>query len=204
MDYSKIGGFIAREREDRLLTQAELARQLYVSEKTVSKWETGRGLPDTSLLPRLCDILNISVNELLCGERLDAPAYKAKAEDNLAALLRQRKSNKRKLLWSSACCLLDFSVLLVMTMLAGFLDIPAWLRICLIAYGLLISVSGVGIAVFFDLHVGSFACRYCGKTFIPSAKAYVFSLHTLTARRLTCPHCGKTGLCKKKSRNKDA
>ena len=71
-------------------------------------------------------------------------------------------------------------------------------------FQLLISVSGVGIAVFFDLHVGSFACRYCGKTFIPSAKAYVFSLHTLTARRLTCPHCGKTGLCKKKSRNKDA
>ena len=69
-------------------------------------------------------------------------------------------------------------------MLAGFLDMPVWLRICLIIYGFLICVFGIGVAVVYDVNVGSFECGYCGKKFAPTLKAYIFSIHTLTARPL--------------------
>ena len=68
MDYEKIGSFIAQERKAKNLTQANFARQLHVSEKTVSKWENGNGLPDTGLLLTICEIFDVSVNELLSGE----------------------------------------------------------------------------------------------------------------------------------------
>ena len=70
MDYNKIGNFIATERKAKKLTQAKLAEKIFVSEKTVSKWENGKGIPDTNSLPKLCEIFNISLNELLSGERL--------------------------------------------------------------------------------------------------------------------------------------
>ena len=68
-DYNKIGNFILKERKAKKLTQAKLAEKLFVSEKTVSKWENGKGLPDTNLLHKLCEILEVSLNELLSGEK---------------------------------------------------------------------------------------------------------------------------------------
>lgn len=203
MDERKIGSLIARERKDKNLTQAELAEKLHVSEKTVSKWENGRGLPDTGLLLNLCSIFGISVNELLSGERLSATEYREKAENNMSNLLVQRKSNRDKILFSAVCCFLTISVMLVCALLAGFLAMPLWLRICLLVYGFLIAVFGIGTAIFYDRKAGSFICKYCGKKFVPSAKAYFISYHTFTARRLKCPFCGKTGMCKKSLEDKD-
>ena len=68
MDYDKIGKFIMSERKAKKLTQAKLASMIFVSEKTVSKWENGNGVPDTSVLPALCEVLGVSLNELLNGE----------------------------------------------------------------------------------------------------------------------------------------
>ena len=63
MDYNKIGDFIAEKRKEKKLTQAKLAEKIFVSEKTISKWENGKGLPDTASLPKLCEILDITLNE---------------------------------------------------------------------------------------------------------------------------------------------
>ena len=97
MDQSKIGTFIAALRGEHGLTQKELAQMLHISDKTVSKWETGRGLPDVSLMPPLCDVLGISINELLSAERLDETRYRAKAEENMVTLLRRRSMGKKLL-----------------------------------------------------------------------------------------------------------
>ena len=70
MDYKKIGNFIKEERKNKNLTQAKLAEKLFVSEKTVSKWENGNGLPDTKDLPKLCEIFEVSLNEILAGEKI--------------------------------------------------------------------------------------------------------------------------------------
>lgn len=68
MNQEKIGKFIAELRKEKNLTQVQLAHQLGVSDRTISKWETGRGMPDVSILKKLSETLGISVNELLCGE----------------------------------------------------------------------------------------------------------------------------------------
>ena len=69
MNQEKIGKFIAKERKHKKLTQKELADKLRLSEKTISKWECGKGLPEVSLMQPLCKELNISVNDLLNGEK---------------------------------------------------------------------------------------------------------------------------------------
>lgn len=203
MDCKKIGSFIAKERKAKNLTQEALAQKLYVSAKTVSKWENGKGLPDTDLLLKKCDIFGISVNELLSGERLDSQKYIDKAEDNIAILLLQRKSNRQKILFSAIWCSLSCSVLFVCIALASFLDIAIWLRISLIIYGTVIFIFGLSVAIIYDINIGSFECKYCGTKFVPTAKEYIFAYHTFTTRRLKCPHCGKTGSFKKSLLNRD-
>lgn len=83
MDQVKIGKFIKVTRKEKLFTQREVADRLNISEKTVSKWETGRGLPEVSFMLPLCELLGITVNELLSGERLDEKQYYKRAEKNL-------------------------------------------------------------------------------------------------------------------------
>ena len=75
MDQVKTGRFIAARRRSLGLTQRELAEKLSVSDKTVSKWECGNGLPEVSLMLPLCELLGINVNELLTGEMLDDASY---------------------------------------------------------------------------------------------------------------------------------
>ena len=80
MNYNKIGAFILNERKAKNLTQAKLAEKLFVSEKTISKWENGNGIPDTNSLPKLCEIFGVSLNELLNGCRMNNEEYINSAE----------------------------------------------------------------------------------------------------------------------------
>lgn len=80
MDQTRIGTFIAVLRKEKGLTQKELAEQIGISDKTVSKWETGNGMPDIAYLSPLCEVLDINVNELLSGEKLPSEEYLGKAE----------------------------------------------------------------------------------------------------------------------------
>lgn len=198
MNCKKIGTFIASRRKAKGLTQAKLAEKLYVSEKTVSKWENGNGLPDTAVLMNLCEILGVNLNELLSGEKLTDDVYKPTAEDNLANLLAERKTNKQKIAFSVVCFLVCFSVLLVCVLLAGYLLMPTWLQICLIVYGFIVTIFGLGVAIYYDIKAGLFECRRCGKKFTPSTSAYILGLHSATTRFLKCPHCGKRSFCKKR------
>ena len=82
MDQEKIGKFIAELRKEKNMTQKELAESLGITDRAISKWENGRGMPDLSLLTPLCEILGVSINELLSGERLDKKDYQEKLEEN--------------------------------------------------------------------------------------------------------------------------
>ena len=68
MEPDKIGKFIANLRKEKNLNQQELANELYVSTKTISKWETGRGIPDLASLRKICEYFNITLEELLNGK----------------------------------------------------------------------------------------------------------------------------------------
>lgn len=96
MNQTEIGEFIAKCRKEKKLTQAQLAEKLNITDRAVSKWETGKSMPDSSIMLELCDILGITVNELLSGEKIDMVSYEKKADENLIALKRKDENNMTK------------------------------------------------------------------------------------------------------------
>lgn len=96
LNQEKIGRFIADRRKMCGITQRQLAEKLGVSDKAVSKWETGRSMPDNAILLELCEELGINVNELLSGEKLSDDSYHGKAEENMVNLIKQTENEKRK------------------------------------------------------------------------------------------------------------
>lgn len=96
MDQKCIGAFIAQCRKEKKLTQAQLAELLNVTNQAISKWENGRGMPDVSLLEPLCNILNISLNELFSGEHIPIEKYKEKAEENISKLYKEKQITSLK------------------------------------------------------------------------------------------------------------
>ena len=95
MNQEKIGKFIAKCRKEKSFTQSELADKLNISNKAISKWETGRGIPDASIMLELCAYLEITVNELLSGEKLEEGEYKEKANENIINIAKESEKNKK-------------------------------------------------------------------------------------------------------------
>lgn len=96
MNQIEIGKFIAKCRKEQKLTQAQLAEKLNITDRAISKWETGKSMPDSSIMLELCKILGITVNELLSGEKVDMDSYEKRADDNLIALKRKDENNMTK------------------------------------------------------------------------------------------------------------
>ena len=113
MEQQKIGKFIHDLRKEKEMTQKQLADRVGVSDKTISKWETGRGIPDTAIMSELCKVLGISINELLSGERLSVDNYSGKAEENMVNLLKDKEQEKEKQKWSKVNVALNLLWLLL-------------------------------------------------------------------------------------------
>lgn len=95
MDQVKIGKFIAKCRKEKNLTQQELADRLNVTDRAISKWENGRGMLDISLLQQLIEILDVSLNELLAGERINKKSIKIYDENLMNSLAEKNKLSKK-------------------------------------------------------------------------------------------------------------
>ena len=106
MDQIKIGRFIAETRKSKNLTQKQLAEKLSISDKTVSKWECGKGLPDVSIMLDLCEELQITVNDLLTGESVSKIDYQKKAEENMMNLMKENQENKKRMILSVICAVI--------------------------------------------------------------------------------------------------
>ncbi len=96
MNQDEIGKFITKCRKGKNLTQAKLAEKLNITDRAVSKWETGKCMPDSSIMLELCEILGVTVNELLSGEKIDMENLEKKADENLIALKKKDENNIRK------------------------------------------------------------------------------------------------------------
>lgn len=118
MNQIKIGKFIAYLRKEKQLTQLELAQRLGITDRAISKWENGRGLPDLSLIKPLCDELDITVNELLCGERIAAEQIGVKTEENILNTLKfsKKKINKVKAILLAALLSVFLFFIILFTM----------------------------------------------------------------------------------------
>lgn len=96
MNQIEIGKFIAKCRKEKKITQAQLAEKLNITDRAVSKWETGKSVPDSSIMLELCQLLGITVNELLSGEKVNMDNLKRKADENLIVLKKKVDNNIAK------------------------------------------------------------------------------------------------------------
>ena len=198
MNQVKIGKFIQETRKEQSLTQRELAEKLNISDKTVSKWERGSGLPEVGLMLPLCEVLKISVNELLSGERLDEKLYHKRAEENIMDLLKEKAEAKKKLILTALIVFITVLAAATLVGVAGTIEMETWLRVVLIVVAIVVIAVGLAVGCVLERDAGVYECKYCGERFVPTMGAYLWGAHTLTRRRLKCPHCGKTSYCKKR------
>ena len=196
MDQEKIGAFISTLRKEQGMTQQQLADAIGVSNKTISKWECGKGLPDVSLMLPLCTALDITVNDLLSGERVSATDYQQKAEGNMMNLMKENEENRKKMALSIITGVITIIAVCALIVIASFLDLPVIVRIILVVFSVAVALTGIAAAAMLDIKAGYFECSQCKELFVPSMDEYVKSYHTFTKRRLTCPKCGKTGMCR--------
>lgn len=197
MDQIKIGEFIAEERKRKGYTQKILSEKLGISDKTISKWERGNGFPEVSLLIPLCSELDITVNELLSGERVSEEQYRKKAEENMVNLVKEAQENKKKIILSVMVGILTIIAAVPLFIVAGMFDMSTGVRIAFIAIGIVVVVIGIAVACIMDREAGAFECPECHERFIPDMKSYIMAAHTLTKRKLICPKCGAHRYCKK-------
>lgn len=198
MDQIKTGKFIAEMRKEKKLTQRELAELLFISDKTVSKWETGNGLPEVALMLPLCNALGITVNELLSAERLVDSEYQKRAEENIMNLMKEKEESKRNILLGVIAAIVSIISGTTLISVAGLVDLEVWQRILLIFIALIDMAGGIYVAAALEMKSGTFECRHCKSRFVPTASAYVAGAHSLTTRYLKCPQCGKKSFCKKR------
>ena len=198
MDQIKIGRFIAERRKKASLTQMQLAEKLGITDKAISKWERGVAMPDTSIMLKLCDILGISVNELLCGEKIDMENNNQKNEQLFLDMAKELE-RKNKTVWTSMWIIMGVSVI----GLIGGLAVAAFL----IPEGIWQLLTILGICVLFlipcfyalklEVSVGAYKCKNCGHEIVPTYKQALNAMHMGTTRYLKCPECGKRTWCKK-------
>ena len=199
MDQVKIGKFISNERKAKGYTQKQLSELLGISDKTISKWECGNGFPEASLLLPLCNELEITVNELLTGERISQQNYKKKAEENMVNMIREKEENKQKILLTTMIGVISTITFLTLLLVVCFYTDVITLPIKMVLMVIAISVFGVGlyVAMWGDRKIGYFKCRNCNELFTPTFMQYNMGMHLLSTRYLKCPHCKTRTWCKK-------
>ena len=198
MDQIKIGRFIAVRRKRAKLTQLQLADRLGITDKAVSKWERGITMPDTSIMLELCDILGISVNELLSGEKINMENSSQKNEQLLLDMAKELEK-KNKTIWSSmwAIMIVSMTALIAGIFIAAFL-IPegVWQLVTILCVCVLFLIPCF-YALKLEVSVGAYKCQNCGYEIVPTYKEVMMAMHRGFTRHLLCPKCNKRTWCKK-------
>lgn len=199
MDQIKIGKFIAERRKKIGLTQMQLGEMLGITDRAVSKWENGRSLPDSSIMLELCRILEITVNDLLCGEVITVDNYKEKLEKNMLEMVKQKEENDKKLLSVEILIgILSMIILLGFTFAASFFQMEDWLRIVLIVGGFIPCLVGIGFAIRIEQMAGYYECKKCHHKYVPTYNSVLWSMHFGRTRYMKCPKCEKRSWQKKR------
>lgn len=198
MDQMKIGRFIAQRRRQANLTQMQLAEKLHITDRAVSKWETGKAMPDTSIMLPLCEILNISVNDLLSGEVVTMEHYNQELENHLLEMAKQKEEADKKLLHLEILIgIFSIIILLGFVFSAALVPMADWLRIVLIVVGFAISMVGICYAVKIEQTAGYYECAKCKHRYVPTYKSVIMAAHVNRTRYMRCPACNQRSWQKK-------
>ena len=198
MDQVKIGKFIAECRKKVNLTQMQLAENLGITDRAISKWERGKAMPDSAVMLELCDILKITVNDLLNGEKISMENNNQKNEQLLLDMAKEVEQ-KNKVIWT---CMW---ILMIVSMIALFAGI--FITAFFIPEGIWQLVAMLGICIVFlipcfyalklEVSVGAYKCKNCGHEIVPTYKEALNAMHIGFTRYLKCPKCNKKTWCKK-------
>ena len=198
MDQVKIGKFIAQQRKQAGLTQLQLAERLRITDRAVSKWETGKSLPDSSLMLELCGLLGITVNDLLNGEVIEMEKINEKTERTLLELAREKEqAHRRLLILEIVIGLIAVLFLFSMVLLASFLELQTWLRITMIVFGFVVFLTAMAFGLRIEQTAGYYQCAKCGHRFVPTYSSVVLAMHVNRTRYMKCPRCGRRSWQKK-------
>ncbi len=197
-DQEKIGKFIALCRKEQGFTQAVLAEKLGITDRAVSKWETGRSLPDASIMPELCALLKININELFSGERITMENYKERSDELLIEMKKQEEITNKKLLSLEIVIGYMASItFLAMIFVASYAQMPAWARVILIVIGIGTFAVGMVNALKIEHDAGYYECPECKERYVPTMREVVLAPHIGTSRWMKCPYCGNKAYHKK-------
>lgn len=193
MDQVQIGKFIAQRRRDVGLTQMQLAEKLDITDRAVSKWETGRSLPDSAIMLELCDVLKITVNDLLCGEVVTMENYNKELENNLLEMVKEKEQADRRLLKMEVLIgILSCVVMFVPIFIGALVPIEKdWVRLIIVLSGLIPGLIGFLVALKLEQVAGFYECQKCGHRYVPTYKAVNLAMHMGRTRYMQCPKCGE-------------
>lgn len=198
MNQVKIGKFIASKRKEQGLTQLQLAEKLCITDRAVSKWETGKSLPDTSLMPELCKLLKITINDLLCGEVVSVENYNEKAEKALLEMVKKEEmQNKKLMMYENVIGFGSTISFLIQVLVAVFFVKNTTAQIILFILAFAFLIVGVSFALKIEAETGYYECQKCHNKYVPKYSSVYFAMHLGTTRYMKCPKCGKRSWQKK-------
>ena len=198
MDQIKIGKFITECRKKKNLTQAQLAENLNITDRAISKWETGKSMPDFDIMLKLCEILEISVNELLCGEMINMEQKDEQLNELIFQMAKNEERYHKRLRHSAYVIIATSMVALVCLITLVSLLIPeCGFQYFMIIVAIILFIIPCIIAFKFKVETGYYECKNCQHMFVPNYKEIALLMQTPSRRLLKCPECGKWTWCMK-------
>ena len=198
MDQIKIGKFIAKKRKEKGLTQSQLAEKLYVTDRAISKWENGKCIPDAANITHLCKLLNITINDLFSGEIVDMKENEKLLEKHLFEMIKAKEEKDKQLLQLEIVIgYISSLTFIVLTFIASYIEMPNYLRIILILFGLILLIFGGVNALKIEQLAGYYKCNNCNHKYVPTYNSVFLAMHIGRTRYMKCPKCNKRSWQKK-------
>ncbi len=203
MDQIKIGKFIKEKRKEKNITQSQLAEKLNITDRAISKWENGISMPDASIIKNLCDILDITINDLFCGEKVDQKEYDTKADKVILEMKNRIELQNKRLMFNEIIIGFMSSIsFFILIFVSSYLIENNIARIILIVLSFIFFIIGVSVALKIETETGYYECRKCHHKYIPKYKDVYFAMHIGTTRYLKCPKCHMKSWNKKNYKEK--
>lgn len=202
VNQEKIGKFIKSRRKEIKLTQAELAEKLNVTDRSISKWENGICMPDSSIIPVLCDILNITINDLFSGEIVDKKDKEKILEENLLNMLKEKEEFDKGLLnyeiiLGVVSIIFVFIIIIVSSILVEYKIISEGISLIYIISSLVYFLFITFFALKIEQVAGYYLCSKCKYKYIPTFSSVNLAMHLGRTRYMKCPKCNKYSWNKK-------
>ena len=198
MNLLKIGKFIAEQRKKNGLTQMQLAEKLSITDRAVSKWETGKSLPDSSIMLELCQILNISVNDLLSGEVVTMDNYNKELENNLLEMVKQKQEADKRLLRMETLAGVMACVPFAVGIIIGlFVPMEEWKQVVIVLSSMIPLLVAIPFLLRIEQVAGFYECKKCHHQYVPEYKSVFVAPHIGRTRYMKCPECHKKSWQKK-------